>query len=99
MRTQSIDTHPDAEQVLIELIKKAPLTKRFALMEAWTQFIIEAAKQEIRREHPDASEQEVSLLLLARQHGAELAGKVRAYLERRKQSQAEASEDVGIAES
>ena len=73
MRTQSMDTHPDIERVQIELIRKASITKRFELIEAWSQFITEAAKRTIRRDHPEASEQEVSLLLLERQHGAALA--------------------------
>ncbi len=63
MRTQSEDTSPEMERVQIELIRKAPITKRFALMQSWTQFIIEVAKQGIRRTHPSASEEEVALIL------------------------------------
>ena len=42
MRTQSIDTSPDAERVLIEMIRKAPITKRFAFVQAWTASMVEA---------------------------------------------------------
>ncbi len=80
MRTQSMDTHPDIERVQIEMIRKASIFKRFEIIDAWSQFIIEAAKQVIRREHPDISEQEVSLLLVERQYGAPLAARVRAEL-------------------
>ncbi len=85
MRTQSEDTSPEMERVQIELIRKAPITKRFALMQSWTQFIIEVAKQGIRRTHPNASEEEVALILVARQYGQSLADKVRADMERRRQ--------------
>ncbi|MBA2287968.1 MAG: hypothetical protein H0W02_21035 [Ktedonobacteraceae bacterium] len=85
MRTQSADTSPEMERVQIELLRQAPLTKRFAMIEAWSQFIIEAAKQGIRREHPQASEQEVALILVARQYGQPMADKVRAYLAGRAQ--------------
>ena len=85
MRTQSEDTSPEMERVQIELLRKAPITKRFALMQSWTQFIIEVAKQGIRRTHPSASEEEVALILVAPQYGQSLADKVRADLERRRQ--------------
>jgi hypothetical protein len=55
------------------------------MMAAWSEFITEVAKQEIRRDHPEADEQEVSLILLARLHGQPLADKVRAKLAERKQ--------------
>ncbi len=35
MRTQSSDTNSEIEQVQIALLRQAPLTKRFALIEAW----------------------------------------------------------------
>jgi len=87
MRTQSSDTSPETERVLIELLQKASPAKRFAMMAAWSEFITEVAKQGIRRDHPEADEQEVALILLARQHGQELADKVRVYLVKRKQNE------------
>ncbi|TMB85202.1 MAG: hypothetical protein E6J48_00870 [Chloroflexi bacterium] len=53
MRTQSMDTSPEAERVQIELIRKASPAKRFTIMEAWSQFLIEANKQGIRKNRPD----------------------------------------------
>jgi hypothetical protein len=85
MRTQSSDTSPEMERVQIELLRKAPLSKRFAIMASWSQFITEVAKQGIRRDYPEADEEEVALILLARLHGQLLADKVRAYLAQRKQ--------------
>ncbi len=85
MRTQSSDTSPETERVLIELLRKAPITKHIAIMESWSRFIREVAKQGIRRDYPEADEEEVNLILVARLYGQPLADKVRAYLAQRKQ--------------
>ena len=85
MRTQSMDTSPEAERVQIELIHKASIAKRFAIMEAWSQFLIEANKNSIRQRHPDASEEEIGLIFVANNYGQELADRLRADLARRKQ--------------
>jgi len=85
MRTQSSDTTPEAEHVQIELIRQAPITKRVALMEAWSQFLIEANKQGIRQRHPDSSEEEINLIFVANNYGQALADNLRAYLARREQ--------------
>ena len=83
MRTQSEDTSPEMERVQIELIRKAPISKRFGIMQAWSQFLIEANKQRIRKDHPGISEQEVALIFVARQYGQALADKLSADLARR----------------
>ena len=41
MKTQSPDTSLDAELVLIEMIRKAPVSKRFAFVQAWTASMLE----------------------------------------------------------
>jgi hypothetical protein len=84
MRTQSKDTSPEAERVQIELIRKASLSKRFTIMEAWSQFLIEANKQNIRRNHPDLSEQEIGLIFVANSYGQALADRLRVDLAGRK---------------
>ena len=85
MRTQSMDTSPEAERVHIELIRKASIAKRFAIMEAWSQFLIEANKQSIRQKHPSASEEEIGLIFVEAHYGKKLADGLRADLARRKQ--------------
>jgi hypothetical protein len=83
---RSMDTHPEIEKKQIELLRQAPTTKRFALMSAWSRFIRGAARENIRKDHPEASDQEIELMLVARLYGDELAEKVRKYLvERNKQ--------------
>jgi hypothetical protein len=60
MRTQSSDTTPEAEQMLIHLIRKAPITKRFELVNSLTSFATKLNKQNIRTQHPDATNQQVA---------------------------------------
>lgn len=71
-------------RVQIDMLRSS-ITKRFAMIEAWSQFITEAAKQGIRRDNPNASEEEVALILVARQYGQSLAEKIRAELVHRQQ--------------
>src|SRR6266568_8965705 len=85
MRTQSADTSPEMERVQIELLRKAPITQKFAMVESWSQFILEASRQGIRREYPEMSEEEVALILVARQFGQPFAEKIRAVLIGRRQ--------------
>ena len=80
MRTQSEDTSPEIERVQIELIRKASVSKRFAIMQAWSQFLIEANKQRIRKDHPGVNEQEVALIFVARNYGQALADRLSADL-------------------
>ncbi len=85
MRTQSADTSPEMEHVQIELLRKTSITQKFAMVESWSQFILEASRQGIRREYPEMSEEEVALILVARQFGQPFAEKIRAALIVRRQ--------------
>lgn len=84
MRPLSRDTHPDIEKVQIELLRKAPITKHFAIVDEWSRFIRAAARQDIRISHPSASEEEIDLMFVERLYGQSLAEKVRKDLVRRR---------------
>src|SRR5690349_7278486 len=73
MKTQSPDTSLEAERVLIGMIRKAPISRRFAFVQAWTASMLEAGSQYVRQLHPQASDQEARLLFMERQYGKELA--------------------------
>ncbi len=83
MRTQSPDTSPAMERVQIDMLRKMSIAERFAMMESWSQFIREVAKQGIRQDYPSACEEEVALILVARLYGQPLAERVRSELARR----------------
>jgi hypothetical protein len=84
MRTQSMDTSPEAERVQIELIRKASPAKLFGLINSLSRTMIQASRDTIRQLHPEASEQELALIFLELYYGKELADRVRVDLERRK---------------
>src|SRR2546423_12135790 len=73
MKTQSPDTSLDAELVLIGMIRKAPMSRRFAFVQAWTASMLEAGSQYVRQLHPQASDEEVRFLFIERQYGKDLA--------------------------
>ncbi|HVB62773.1 MAG TPA: hypothetical protein VNE61_16390 [Ktedonobacteraceae bacterium] len=76
MRTQSPDTSPQAERVQIELFRQASISKRFAIMGAWSQLLIEANKESIHRQYPNADEKEIGLIFVARHYGQDVADKL-----------------------
>src|SRR5689334_4174030 len=83
MKTQSRDTHPDAERVQIELLRRMTVGQRAELMRSLTHTTIQLARRAIRRAHPEASEEEVGLIFIEIHYGKDLADRVRAYLEKR----------------
>jgi hypothetical protein len=84
MRTQSEDTSPEMERVQIELIRKASPAKIFGLVRSMSQTMIQASRENIRRLHPDASKEELILILVELYYGKELANLVRTHMERRR---------------
>jgi hypothetical protein len=84
MRTQSVDTHPDAERIMIELIRSSPMSKRFRLVQSLTQSASWATVHAWQERHREASEQEAAVHVLSSSYGPGLAQRVQAVLEMRK---------------
>jgi hypothetical protein len=80
MKTQSPDTSLDAELVLIGMIRKASMSRRFAFVQAWTASMFEAGSQYVRQLHPQANDEEARLLFIERQYGKDLADELRRSL-------------------
>ena len=83
MKTQSIDTSPDAERVLIDMIRAAPFTKRFSFVQSWSHSMIEGGRINVQQLHPRATEQEIQLLYAERHYGKDVIGELRATLQER----------------
>jgi hypothetical protein len=77
------DTHPEAEKVQIDLLRKATTSDRFALMCSLTATAISLSRRAIARANPALSPREVDLRFVELHYGKELASRVRRYLERR----------------
>jgi len=82
MRTQSEDTSPEMEQVQNELIRKASPAKLFGLVRSMSQTMMQASRENIRRLHPDANKEELTLIFVELYYGKELADLVRTQMEK-----------------
>ena len=76
MRTQSLDTSPEAEKVLIELLRQAPPWRRMQLADRLSQSMRQFSMAGIRDRNPGASEPEIRRQFAELHLGTELAGKV-----------------------
>jgi hypothetical protein len=77
MKTQSEDTHPDAEWMLIHLIRTAPMSKRFRLIQSLTQGAFWSNIQAWRQRHPNTSEQDAARQVISCSYGCLLTKRVR----------------------
>lgn len=84
MRTQSEDTSPEMERVQIELIRKATPAKLFGLVRSMSQTMIQASIRNIRKLHPDASQEEITLIFVELYYGKKVANLVRTQIEKRR---------------
>jgi hypothetical protein len=83
MRTQSRDTSPEAERVLIDLIRKASVAKRFKSVQSLTTFAATLNLRNIKQQHPDASKEEVGSLFVADHHTRALADRLHLAAQRK----------------
>ncbi len=82
--SQHTDTDPETERVQLELLRRAGPDRRLALAFSLSQSVIEMSRSALRRLHPQASDEELGLLWVRQNYGAELADGLRADLERRR---------------
>lgn len=66
MKTQSPDTHPEIENVLIEGYRRMPPWEKIARIHQMNEFMRQLALTDIRRRHPDADDRECKLRLASR---------------------------------
>ena len=78
------DTHPEAEKVQIELIRKMSVAERIARMREWTRVTVHLSRDAIARANPGLDEREVDLLWVEHHYGRDLAARLRDYLEKRR---------------
>lgn len=66
MKTLSPDTTPEAEAVLLELLRRAPVWKRIKMVDDMYQTLRLLILADLRRSYPHASESEIRRRLTAR---------------------------------
>jgi hypothetical protein len=83
MITQSTDTNPEVERVLISLLRKLSTEEKMNRTLQFSSSIINLSKRAIARANPDLSEVEKNILFVRLHYGNELADKLRKYLSRK----------------
>ena len=83
MKTQSIDPHPQIEQIQISLLKKQSIAEKFAQVCSLSQTTIQLSKRAIARENQNLDDKQINLLFITYQYGKDLAVRVDEYLNRR----------------
>jgi len=76
MVTLFSDTHPKAEKIQLELIRRMPSWKKFALVDDLNEAIRLFAISGIRQRNPKASPEQIRRALAELMLGVELASKV-----------------------
>jgi hypothetical protein len=66
MKTLSPDTTPEAEAVLLELLRRAPVWKRLQMVDQMHEVLRQLAMADIRRRYPRADNDEIKRRLAAR---------------------------------
>ena len=80
MTTQSVDTHPHAERIMIDVIRQAPMSKRFRLVQSLTQCALWSSLQAWQERHREVSEQEAAVGSVSCSYGPALGERVQAAL-------------------
>lgn len=70
------DTSSQAETVLIELLRAAPVWRKLQRLDDLNQMVRALALSDLEEKHPTLSQDKLRYLLAVRLWGAELAGKV-----------------------
>ena len=76
MPTLSPDTHPDAERLQLEILRRMPYLKKSAILCALNQTVKSLAIRGIQQRHPEATPEQVQRLFADLVLGEELARKV-----------------------
>ena len=66
MKTLSPDTTPEAESVLVELLRRTPVWKRLQMVDEMHEILRQLAIADIRHRYPHAGDEEIKRRLAAR---------------------------------
>ncbi len=74
------DTHPEAEKVQIELLRRMTVAQRLERMRSLTTMTVNLSRRAIARAHPELTAGEVNLMWVELHYGKALADELREYL-------------------
>lgn len=81
--TQSPDTRPEAEKVMISLIRGSSIAKRISVVRSLSGSTIRLSRRAIKRANPDLDNRELNLKFISYHYGEKLARHLREYMEAR----------------
>jgi hypothetical protein len=81
MKTQSPDTTRSAERVLIDLQRKKSVAQKLEQVRSMSAMVMGLSRRAIARSRNPANEIEANLLFVELHYGAELADRLRRYLQ------------------
>ncbi|MBO0791579.1 MAG: hypothetical protein J2P36_11605 [Ktedonobacteraceae bacterium] len=94
MKTQSRDTSPEAERVLVGMLRQASVARRFQATQSWSASLIEAGRLAVETTHPQVTATEAGLLYAQRHYGDAVVQDLRSLLHERRVSSALPSPDL-----
>ncbi len=74
------DTHPDAERVQIELLRRTSPAQRLRMTVNFTAALVDSSRRTIAAQNPGLSPRELSLRCVQLYYGKALAERLRNYL-------------------
>ena len=74
------DTHPSAEQVQIELLRRASVTERLDMSFSLTATVVNLSRQTIAELNPNLDTQQLNIKCVELYYGKDLASRLRDYL-------------------
>lgn len=83
MKTQSSDTHPEIEKVLISLLRNSSVAKRMSKVRSLSESTIKLSRRAIKRANPDLDETELHLKFISHHYGEKLAALFREHMKRK----------------
>ena len=86
MVTQSLDTTPNIEEVLVTLVRKASAAEKMLRVRSLSQTVMQLSKRAIARTNRCCNEQEVNLMFVSLHYGKELADRLQDYLDKREKA-------------
>jgi hypothetical protein len=80
MRTQSIDTCPETERVLISLVRKKSIPEKLSQILSLSETTIRLSKRAITRANKNLNADQIKLLFINYHYGKDLAEQVEKYV-------------------
>lgn len=80
MKTQSTDTDPKSEQVMISLLRQKDAAEKFTLIRSLSQSTIQLSKRAIKRANQGIEDDQVNVIFIELHYGKKLARQFQQFI-------------------